>query len=246
MPLETRAWGRRKTCTLLKFLLAHRGDVLAVDQILDALYPHADPQRAAGNLRTRISELRRGLESHLKCGADSQYVLRVAPGCYLFSKDAPCRVDIELFEGHLRAARKLVHQQQWPEALEHFEEAVALYGGDFLAEDRYEEWTLAFREHYRQLFHEALEGCSDLYARSRRYAEAVATLQRVLEDDPCRESAYQRLMLYENDRGDTQKALQAYERCVKELRAQIDREPSPETRSLAERIRKGLVEREAN
>ena len=238
--MGSRAWGRRKTCTLLKFLLAHRGDVLAVDQILDALYPHADPQRAAGNLRTRISELRRVLESHLKRGADSQYVLRVGPGSYLFSKEAPCRVDTEIFEGHLRAARRLVYQRQWPAALEHFEEAVALYGGDFLAEDRYEEWTLAPREHYRRLFHEALEGCSDLYARSRRYAEAIAAIHRVLEDDPCCESAYRRLMLYESCQGDTQKALEAYERCKAELRRRLSREPSPETRTLAERIRQGF------
>jgi len=241
IPIEPKAWGRRKTQTLLKFLLLRRGRVVSTDQILDALYPQNDPQKAAGNLRTRISQLRRALEPALRRGAESQYVLHVSPGHYCFSEDASCRTDTELFERDLEEARELSRQRRWGDALRRYEEALSLYRGDLLEEDRYEEWTLAPRERYRRLFHEALEDCADLYARLRRFAPAIAAIRRVLEDDPCCESAYRRLMLYESSRGDTRKALEAYEKCASELRAHFGCEPSPETQALRNRIRKGRV-----
>ena len=51
------AWPRRKTRSLLKVLLTAPGDVFTVDQLIDALLPNANVERAAANIRSRISEL---------------------------------------------------------------------------------------------------------------------------------------------------------------------------------------------
>jgi len=238
-PISPQSWGRRKTQTLLKFLLLQRGRVVTTDQILDALYPSCDPQKAAGNLRTRISELRRVLEPTLKRGADSQYVLRLSPGNYRFSEIAPCQIDIELFEDHIKAAQQDMEQEHWSEALKHYQRALELYRGDLLAEDRYEEWTLVPRQHFRRLFLNALTDCAECHARLGQYANAIERLHHLIEQEPAYEGAYKQLMLYEYYKGDQQKALQAYDLCVAALREHLNQEPSPETRALRDRIQRG-------
>jgi DNA-binding SARP family transcriptional activator len=241
--LDAEVWGRRKTQTLLKLLLTRRDQVFTTDQILDALYPDRDPQKAAGNLRTRISELRRALEPELQKGSDSQYVLHVSPGHYCFSESAPCQIDTELFEEHLEAARKLTEQERWAEALGRYEAGIALYRGDLLADDRYAEWALAPRERFSRLFGDALEGASVCHARLGCYERAIAMTRRLIEREPARECAYRRLMRYELYRGKMQRALQAYESCVKALRKHLDMAPSSETQELRDRILEGNIPR---
>ncbi len=237
--LDAKGWGRRKTQTMLKLLLTRRGQVFTTDQILDALYPDRDPKKVAGNLRTRISQLRRVLEPDLKRGADSRYVLHVSPGSYCFSESAPCWLDTEAFERHVEAAQRLAEQKRWAQAVTRYRSAIELYRGDFLAEDRYEEWTLAPRERFRQLLLDALEGCAECHAHLGQYTEAIQMTRRLLEREPAQESAYRRLMLYYAYKGNPQKALQAYEACARALRGRLAMRPSEETQALRDRIQRG-------
>ncbi len=239
--IDSKAWGRRKTQTLLKLLLTRRGEILTTDQILDALYPNCDPRRAAGNLRTRISQLRRALEPDLTKGADSRYVLHVSPGHYCFSGSAPCEIDTELFEKYFEAAQELVEQARWAEALNRYEKAIELYRGDFLAEERYAEWTLAPREHFCRLFLDTLESCAECHARLDHYERAITRTRWLIEREPARERAYRRLMRYELYGGDAQRALQAYESCLKALRKHLDMAPSAATQQLRDRIQEGKI-----
>ena len=237
--LDAKVWGRRKTQTLLKLLLIRRGRVFTTDQILDILYPHRDPKKAAGNLRTRISQLRRVLEPDLKRGADSKYVLHVSPGSYCFSESAPCWLDTEVFEWHVETAQGLVEQKHWAQAVTRYRSAIELYHGDFLAEDRYEEWTLVPRERFRQLLLDAFEGCAECHARLGQYTEAIQMTRHLLEREPAWESAYRRLMIYYSYKGNPQKALQAYEACARALRECLAMRPSEETQALRDRIQRG-------
>ena len=70
------AWPRKKTKDLLKVLLTAPGKFFLVDQLVEALFPASDPRRAASNVQSRISELRRVLEPNLKHGRDSSYIVR--------------------------------------------------------------------------------------------------------------------------------------------------------------------------
>ena len=163
--IHSKEWGRRKTQSLLKLFLTQRGHSFTTDQLLYALYPKGDPEKAAANLRTRISQLRRVLEPDLKRGTDSRYILNVSQGNYLFSDCIPCVVDIDQFEDHLASAKKLEEAERLREALQHYQQAIDLYRGDFLAEDLYEEWTQTQRERYRDLYVKALEGLAQWWAR---------------------------------------------------------------------------------
>jgi DNA-binding SARP family transcriptional activator len=151
-PVSTKSWPRRKTQALLKVLLCERGRVFTQDQLIEYLFPDLIPDKAAENLHNRISELRRVLEPDLKQGSDSSYVLSVSKGGYCFSQDTPCSVDTEEFQKQLDAAQASDKSGRWLKALEGYQQAANLYRGDYLAEDLYEEWTIAPREEWRDRY----------------------------------------------------------------------------------------------
>ncbi len=235
-------WGRRKTQSLFKLLLTEPRRIFTVDQLIEALYPVGrSPNRTAANLRTRISQLRRALEPRLNQGRDSQYILRVSSGHYCFNYRASYWLDTEEFEEHLRSAKELQDDSDWSKALAEYEKAIHLHRGDFLADDIYEEWTLAPRARFRDLYLEALEGLAECHAHLGQYAQAIEQCQRAIREKPVLERAYRQLMRYHYDAGRPEKIAQVYEDCVRALRENLDVEPTIETRRLYERLKKHLV-----
>jgi predicted ATPase/two-component SAPR family response regulator len=240
IPIDSKEWGRRKTQALFKFLLLQRGRVVTIDQILDALYPDSNPQKAAGNLRTHISRLRRILEPDLKRGQDSRFILNVRGG-YIFREDAPCWIDAEEFQHLALEGQKLETEQQWEEALRRYKQAVELYRGDLLIEDRYESWAEVLSRRWQERYLEVLSHLAECYAHLGRYEQAVECCQKILEIEPYRESAYRQLMLYLCWLGEQGKAIHAYKQCVQALQEHLAVRPSLKTRELWKQIRRGKI-----
>jgi len=234
-------WPQRKAETLLKILLIERGRVFTQDQLIEALFPDLNADKAARNLHRRISELRHILEPHLQKGTESHYIVRAGIGGYCFSDKAPCWLDTEEFQKHCHIARKLANTDRWSQALDHYQQAISIYRGDYLAEDLYEEWSLGPREHWRELYLEALLHMAQCHARLKQFSQALECCQRVLEREPYRESAYRAKMLYHYYAGDPLEALKTFDACVQALKAQLDVEPAQETEELRDLIRQGKV-----
>lgn len=239
--IPSEAWPQRKTETLFKVLLTERGRVFTQDQLIEALFPELDVQKATQNLYKRISELRHILEPKLKKGTDSQYVLRAGVGGYCFSETAPCWLDTEEFRKHYQVGRELAKTDRWSQALEHYQQVTELYRGDFLAEDLYEEWSLAPRERWREHYLQALSQLIECFARLEQYQEAIESCQRLIALEPCRESAYRAKMLYHYYAGEEPKALQTYEDCIKAIKEELGVDPAQETRALRDLIQQGQV-----
>ncbi|MDF2629118.1 MAG: Transcriptional regulator, LuxR family [Symbiobacteriaceae bacterium] len=210
VPVESAEWGRRKTRSLLKVLLSARGTVFTVDQLLETLYPESQPERVARNLLTRITELRRALEPGLGEGQQSRYIVRVGRGSYCFAADAPVWIDTERFQAHMWAARTWADQGRWQEATGMYEEAIALYRGDYLAEDLYEEWTQTTRMNLRELYLQALEEAAKGRARQGHLQQATAYSEWLLAADPARESAARLKMSMHHQSGRTRAVERTY------------------------------------
>ena len=234
--LSPKELGRRKCQNLLKLLLTERRRVFTQDQLIEALFPNLDPDKAAKNLRARISELRRLLEPGLKRGSNSQFVLRIGQGGYCFSEAAPCWVDVEAFQEQIEKTKEAERTGGWTDAIELCQQAVDLYRDGFLPEDLYEEWTLIPRERLRAAFLDALNHLADCHGRLRQYDRAIDCCQHILAADTCNENAYRKKMLYHYHAGEHGKALQTYGTCAQVLKQHLAVEPMPETRELYEQI----------
>ena len=209
--------------------------MFTVDQLIDALLPDADPERAASNIRARVSELRGVLEPDLQRGSDSQYIKRIGEG-YAFTLDSDCWVDFAAFESRLTDAQRAADAERWEEAVELFEAALNLYRGEFLAEDRYAEWAENMRTRLRRQYLDGIGSLASCYARLDRSRDAVSCCQRALAVDPCDEGVARQLMRLLDDAGQQAQAVRVHRRLTESLRRELDVEPSQETQLLFHRI----------
>ncbi len=229
-----------KPKTLFKILVTHAGRIFSQDELIELLWPEAPADTAAVNLRKRISELRKVLEPKITRGSDSQYIL-TRPGGYSLNAQAPYTTDAQEFMQALEEGQKLGNAGQLGQAICEYERAIALTQGEFLAEDRYEEWTLTLRERWHELVLKALARLAGCYAYLREYRRALEQCHKMLELVPTREEIFRQKMLYHYLAGEESEAVRTYQMCVETLKRDLDLQPSPETRALYEQILKRQV-----
>lgn len=221
------AWGNQQTRTILKVLLTRRGHVVPADQLLETLWSDDDPDTARNRLHVRISQLRRALDPE----NPSAYILTHRGG-YSFNPEANCWTDAVEFEARAEWGRHCQECENLSEAITAYQTACALYRGDFLEEELYEDWTLAERERLRERFLTVLTELAECQARQGHYRRAIARCRQVLAIDACRETVYVRLMLYHYHAGEQSQALRTYERCRQILADEMGVEPLPQTTDL--------------
>jgi DNA-binding SARP family transcriptional activator len=145
-------------------------------------------------------------------------------------------LDVEEFESHLGHWRVLDEADE-PAAIAECELAAAVYQGDFLADDPYEEWAVLIRERLRLAYLDTLDRLSHRHFSLAHYASCAAICQRIIERDPCREGAHRRLMSCYSRQGQPHLALRQFSACVEALRVELGVGATPATIELHERIR---------
>lgn len=189
------------------------------------------PESAARtNLRKALANLREVLGDYLEL--DHQEIS--------FKSKEQLWVDVVEFEASVSALRQPTESQP-------LQEAVNLYGGDFLtgfyvlhAPD-FESWMVAEQERLRELVIQALQALADGYAGQEAWPAGLACLRRLLSLEPWREEAQRQVMLFLAYSGQRSAALAQFESCRRALEEELGVEPGPETVRLYEQIREGKV-----
>jgi predicted ATPase/two-component SAPR family response regulator len=238
--LSQQDWKRRKNQTLIKVLASERGRLFTHDQLIEILYPDLNPASAARNVHNRVGELRRLLEPGLPHSKDSTYLRRLRSQGYAFTKESACWIDLEVFQEHLRRAQGFEKTKNWTEAKTEYEQAIALYRGDYLSEDIYEEWAIATAQLLRDSYLNALANLAECGAQLGEYANSVKHIQKAVGIAPSREQLYRQKMIYHAQLGERDEALKTYQACVLALKTHFDLSPNHET----EKLRKQILTRE--
>ena len=215
--VDPRALHKRRARELLALLLIAPAHTLAFDQIADALWRDKPPAATQALFHQATSTLRRALEPELPDKFPSRYV-QVEEGRVTLHLPAGSTVDFQTFEAHCRA-------EEWDAAL-------VLYGGDLFPDDRYAEWAIAPREHYKRLYLRALLITAHRQMRAGRAREALEACHRILEIDPWQEDAVllgMRACLAFNDRAG---AIRLYRQLERTLREELNTVPQAELRAL--------------
>jgi DNA-binding SARP family transcriptional activator len=230
--LPPSAWPGHKARQILKILVTHRQRVVASDELIEWLWPDLRVGSARNSLWVAVSRLRRLLGS----GRDGPAFILTEPPGYRFDAAGRCEIDVDLFLGHLHQGHEQQRRGAWETAVVAYGAAEALYRGDYLAEDPYEDWAIPPRERMREAFLELQGSLATCQLSLRRYREALVHCHRSLEQDTCRESAWRLAMECYYRAGERGQALRAFERCRAALARELGVDPLPETLALHERI----------
>jgi DNA-binding SARP family transcriptional activator len=206
-------WRGRRAAELVQLLALQRGGGLLHEQVIDALWPHLDPEAASANLRKAAHHARQSL------GDARAVVLRggrslLFPGCAV-------QVDALAFEAAADAAL-----QARPRDAAQCAYAAALYGGELLPEARYEPWADATRERLRDKHLALLREAGDV--------------ERLFAHDPSDEAACQALMRGALQRGSRAAALRWYGLLRDHLEQVLKVRPGAATEGLYEQCLEGL------
>jgi DNA-binding SARP family transcriptional activator len=226
------AWPSGRGRSLFKYLLMHRDPWPTREMLIEAFWPDSAPEAARNSLNVAIHGLRRALRV-----AANVPVVVFDDSAYRLDPDVRLWLDVDEFERRVASGRQLEEAGD-PAAAAEYEQADALYQGDFMANDPNEEWPVLIRERLRLAWLDTLDRLSQLYFAHARYTSCAALCQRVIERDPCREDAHRRLMRCYSRQGQSHLALRQYEACVDTLKAELGVEPEPGTIELNERIRR--------
>jgi DNA-binding SARP family transcriptional activator len=174
------AWPSRKTCQLFKVLVTHRQRTVSGDELLDWLWPDLSLASARNSLWVAVSHLRRVLEPDIARRAASTFVLTEPTG-YRFDPAGRCQIDVDVFLNQVRIGQDQQRQGEWMTALAAYLAAQALYRGDYLAEDPYEDWALPTQEQVRETFLELQTALATCRLALGHYRESLVHARLVLE-----------------------------------------------------------------
>ena len=216
---------------LLAVLLLSAGRTVAASSLVDRLWSEealpADPLNA---LQLRVSKLRRALAAY-----DLDVVAREAAG-YRADVD-PESVDVHRFAARIRTARaEVAAHGVTPTALAAYDEALALWRGDPLADFAGLPWATVEAARLTQLRLAALTERAEAGLALGRHVEVVADLQPVVADDPKQEALAGLLMTALYRAGRQADALDVYARTRVVLDEELGLQPSAALRALHQRV----------
>ncbi|MGC9332671.1 MAG: BTAD domain-containing putative transcriptional regulator, partial [Anaerolineae bacterium] len=220
---------------LLGILVTHRQRTVSSDELIEWLWPDLSPDSARNSLWVAVSHLRRVLEPGIASHAASTFVL-TEPSGYRFDPAERCEIDVESFLTLVREGQECQQKGQWAAAIDAYQAAHALYHGDYLAQDPYEEWTIPSRRRLHETFLDMNTNLAACHLALGRCQEALDHACRVLDHDACREGAWRLVMEAHYRLGEQDRALRAFERCRAVLADELGVDPLPETLDLHKRI----------
>jgi len=226
-------WPSGRGRSLFKYLVTHRHPWPRREQLMDAFWPQAAPTAARNSLNVAVHGLRRAFRASAEVP-----VVVLEDGAYRLGPQLRLWLDVDEFERHVAGGRRAEAAGDPAGAAAEYERALALYQGDFLADDPYEDWAQATREHLLLAYLDVLDRLSDLYCGRDQYGACVALGRLLVQRDPCREGGHRRLMRCFTRQGQPHLALRQFQACADALDRELGVDPDPATVALAQRIRR--------
>jgi DNA-binding SARP family transcriptional activator len=218
------------------------------EKLMTLLWPDLPHESARTNLRQIIYRLRKAIPpSQAKDGDAPVQILRSGYRSVHINPSYPFQADVLTFNALLQQAWDHEHQDLMlcSDCLRWLQEAIALYRGDFLANfylsdsNEFEEWAAHTRARLRRQALDALGIVVEILIFQRDYRQARALVERQLQIDNLRESAYRQLMKLLALSGQHSEALGVYETCRHLLAGELGLAPTARTTALYEQILAG-------
>jgi DNA-binding SARP family transcriptional activator len=197
-------WLEQRPGQLLKFLIARRGTAVHADAITEALWPRARSD-STNAVRHFVHTLREKLEPSRDRYARSAFVI-ARNGGYMLDTGS-FQIDSDEFEREAAAGLSALDSGRVERAIPRLEAAMELYGGDFLVDERYEDWAIIERERLLDLACQVLRA---LAANEPGSDKATHYLERLADLEPLDADVQRQLISTWLRQGKRTRALRRY------------------------------------
>ena len=221
----------RKAEVLLAYLALAPGIRHPRERLINLLWSDRGEEQARNSLRQCLSAIKKSL------GDAADLVLLVDRTTVTLK---PELIDVDALEFERLATEG---------DFESLSTAVGLYRGEFLEgisirDAASQEWLDSERARFERQFIEILTNLAETQLVSHDFGTAIRSTERLVKQDSLGESGWRLLMRAYFDNGDRSHALQAFKRCEKALRDELDVDPEPATMELRNQIAGGNVKLE--
>jgi WD40 repeat protein/DNA-binding SARP family transcriptional activator len=219
-----------KERTILADLIAHAGQVVSVDDLIEEVWGERPPRTAEKTLGSYVSRLRKALEPGRSAGPASD-LITTRSGGYQLQLDEH-EVDAARFERLAEEGRRLLDSARPKDADAALEEALGLWRGTAYQGYRYTGFGTSEGERLEELRRSAVEDRIDARMAAGDAGALIADLEAMVHDEPLRERRWGQLMMALYRAGRQAEALQAFTRARAVLVDELGIEPGPELRRL--------------
>jgi ATP/maltotriose-dependent transcriptional regulator MalT len=230
--LSDSAWKSKRAKTLLKMLLAQDDHRLLRDQVMDMLWPDVDPEKQRVAYNVMLHRMRKALEPDTGPAPGRDVFCIRNEHDVLALNSSRVWTDVGEFRKRFGLATRLKRAKDAAKALEAYESTLAIYQGDFLPDDAYNDWAVDARERLRTHYHKALEDAGEIAELLEDRNKAAHFYDLRFSSDPCNEKSCRWLMTWHITNGHRSEAVRMYERCERALSRDMDMEPEEQTRKL--------------
>ena len=211
-------WINNRAGRILKLLVAERQRSVFSDEIINVLWP-PDSSPDTRGVRYFVHELRDQLEPGGAVEPPSSFVVATRGG-YTLDRQRVW-VDADAFERLVTEGCAAAGADD-ERARTSIRDGVAMYRGDFLADEPYAEWALPERDRLRDLAAGALRILAEIELRRDNLAGATATLTRLTELEPFDIDIHRDLFALLLRRGRRSETLRRYETLRRRMLSTFD------------------------
>ena len=186
-PIPLASWQSKKSRDALKMLIARRGRPVHRETLIDLLWPDSSVAESGSRLSVVLSRARAALDPDWSFAQD--HYVQTSDDAVMIDLTS-VDVDVERFLAFASSGLAAIRQGKLSSAVPTLRAAFDLYGGDFLEEDTFEEWSMPVREEARATFLAVAMRLGDLAAARREFDESVGYYVRVLSMDAYAEDAH--------------------------------------------------------
>ncbi|QWT54987.1 hypothetical protein KP626_07735 [Christensenella sp. MSJ-20] len=229
-PIVSERSRNSKVTQLLEYLLMNRRRGVPQEELIEVLLAGEESESPANVLKNLIYRLRK-----LFIAADlpGDSCIYFQNGCYGFTQQIPCWMDVEAFEEAIAIARRTADREKKFGA---YLEAMDLYQGDFLPRLLGETWAMVPAVRYQDLYRSCIQEAYALLSQSREISRLLGPIRRATTLYPYDESLH---ILYISCLFQLQRykeAVAEYDRVVNLLFDDLGVGPSEELQELFQRI----------
>jgi DNA-binding SARP family transcriptional activator len=218
--------GRQGRLTFV-FLTANRGRPISRRELIEVIWPDQPPQDSETALSAILSKLR----ATLKKAGWPEATIEVGSGSSGIRLPLETWVDVEAAANAIDEAEGALRAREPARAWGFANVVVSIARRPFLP-DADGPWVEGRRAAQRALLTRGLQCLAAASETTGETSLAVEYCNEILELEPFRETAYQRLMRLHAAVGNRAEALRVFDRCRTLLRDELGASPSPQTQAL--------------